>query len=182
MSDKPKTGNQIGSQTEDVAADVRIFSAKTRFQTMARRRGGVARERALEGAQAAIEEVKVGFEDWLEKELQALFGLVARARAGEAEPGWVEAAQVHCNQLRDVGGTVGFELLTFVAGTLCTIFDGIMAGAPCNMESITCHLDALQLIRQKEYRNLTPEQVPELSRGLYRVAESVSIVPGNDQK
>ena len=178
MSDKPNSG----TGTADADPAVRIFTPKTRFHTMARRPGGVAREHAIESAQAAIDEAKVGFDDWLEQELQALIGLVGHARSGKANSGWVEVAQIHCNQLRDVGGTVGFELLTFVAGTLCTIFDSIRAGAPCNMDSITCHLDALLLIRQKEYRNLRPDEVPELSGGLFRIAESVSIVPGSDPK
>ena len=160
--------------------EVRIFSANTRFQSMARRRGGVPREQALASAQAAIEEVKVGFDSWLEGELRALIELIASVRSGEADIDWVDTAQFHCNQLRDVGGTVGFELLTFVANTLCTIFDGIKAGAECNMESITCHLDALLLIRQKPYRHLRPDQLPELSNGLFRVAESVSIVPSSE--
>jgi hypothetical protein len=160
--------------------EVRIFAPNTRFQSMARRRGGVARQQAVESAQAAIEEVKVGFDEWLERELRALIDLIASVRSGEADPDWVEAAQFHCNQLRDVGGTVGFDLLTFVANTLCTIFDGIKAGAEYNMESITCHLDALLLIRQKKYRHLRPDQVPELSSGLFRVAETVSIVPSTE--
>jgi hypothetical protein len=165
---------------EKPPSEVRIFAPNTRFQAMARRRGGVARERAIASAQAGIEEIKVGFDEWLERELRALIDLIALVRAGEADTDWIEAAQFHCNQLRDVGGTVGFELLTFVANTLCTIFDGIKAGAECNMEKITCHLDALLLIRHKQYRNLRPDQVPELSSGLFRVAESVSIVPGNE--
>jgi hypothetical protein len=182
MADNPKSDTKTmappGGQT--ASAEARVFSPNTRFQSMARRPGGMRRDKAIENAQAAIEEVKVGFDDWLDAELRALCELIERVRLGEAGPGWVESAQFHCNQLRDVGGTVGFELLTFVARTLCTIFDGIHAGAECNMESITCHLDALQLIRQPQYRSLRPDQLPELSTGLFRVAESVSIVPASD--
>ena len=160
--------------------EVRVFAPNTRFQAMARRRGGVARDKAIASAQAAIDEVKVGFDEWLERELRALIDLVALVRAGEADADWIETAQSHCNQLRDVGGTVGFELLTFVANTLCTILDRIKSGAECNMESITCHLDALLLIRHKQYRDLRPDRLPELSGGLHRVAECVSIIPGNE--
>ena len=79
--------------------------------------------------------------------------------------------------MRDVGTTMGFELLTFIANTLCKIFDGIKAGAEFKIESVTCHFDALVLIQQEAYRNLRPEELPELSGGLHQVAESVSIVP-----
>ena len=162
--------------------EARVFSAKTRFQSLARRPGGVSRSQAVENAQGKIEEAKLGFDDWLDGELAGLIGAIERAKAGEAVDEWIEVAQFHTNQLRDVGTTVGFELLTFVSTTLCTILDGIKAGAECNVESLTCHADALLLIRQKQFRNLRPDQVPELSRGLHQVAESVSIIPKSGQK
>jgi hypothetical protein len=162
--------------------EARIFSPKTRFQTLARRPGGVSRSKAVENAMGKIEEAKLGFDDWLDGELTELIGAVERAKAGEAVDEWIDTAQFHANQLRDVGTTVGFELLTFISNTLCTILDGIKAGAECNMESLTCHIDALLLIRQKQFRHLRPDQVPELSRGLHQVAESVSIVPKSGQK
>jgi hypothetical protein len=162
--------------------EARIFSPKTRFQTLARRPGGVSRTQAVENAQNRIEEAKLGFDEWLDGELAELIGWIERAKSGEAVEEWIEAAQFHSNQLRDVGTTVGFELLTFIANTLCTILDGIKAGAECNMESLICHIDSLLLIRQKQFRHLRPDQVPELSRGLHQLAESVSIIPKSGQK
>jgi hypothetical protein len=167
---------------EDPNPEARIFSPKTRFQTLARRPGGVPRNQAVENAQNHVEETKLGFDDWLDGELTELIGWIERAKAGEAVEEWIDGAQFHSNQLRDVGTTVGFELLTFIASTLCTILDGVKAGAECNAESLACHVDSLLLIRQRQYRHLRPDQVPELSRGLHRVAESVSIVPKNGQK
>jgi hypothetical protein len=162
--------------------EARVFSPKTRFQTLARRPGGVSRDQAVENAQGKIEEAKLGFDEWFDGELTELIGWIERAKSGEAVEEWIDAAQFHVNQLRDIGTTVGFELLTFIANTLCTILDGIKAGADCNMESLTCHIDALFLIRQKQYRHLRPDQVPELSHGLHRVAESVSLIPKSGEK
>ena len=45
------------------------------------------------------------------------------------------------------------------------------------MESIVCHLDALLLSRQRPYRNMKPDQVPELTSGLRRVADFVTTSP-----
>jgi hypothetical protein len=168
--------------TENPDNEARIFSAETRFQTLARRPGGMPRRKAVDNAQGKIGEAKLGFDDWLDGELTGLICAVERAKSGEAVDDWIDAAQFHTNQLRDVGTTVGFGLLTFISNTLCTILDGIKAGAECNMDSLICHIDALLLIRQKEFRHLRPEQVPDLSRGLHRVAESVSIVPKSGQK
>lgn len=162
--------------------EARIFSPNTRFTTLARRPGGVPRNQAVENALNNIEETKVGFDDWLAAELAELSGAIERAKSGFPVEGWIEVAQFHAHNLRNVGTTVSFELLTFVAGTLCTILDGIKSGAECNLESIVCHLDALLLIRHKQYRHLRPDQVPELTRGLHKVAESVSIVPKSGEK
>jgi hypothetical protein len=167
---------------ENPTSEARIFSPKSRFQTLARRPGGVPRSQAVENAQGKIEEAKLGFDEWLDGELAELIGAVERAKSGAALDDWIDAAQIHTNQLRDVGTTVGFELLTFVSSTLSTILDGIKAGAECNLDSLTCHVDALLLIRQKQFRHLRPDEVPELSRGLHQVAESVSIVPKSGQK
>jgi hypothetical protein len=168
--------------TENSNNEARVFSPKTRFQTLARRPGGVSRNQAVENAQGKIDEAKLGFDEWFDGELAELIGWIERAKSGEAVECWIGPAQLHANQLRDIGTTVGFELLTFVANTLCTILDGIKAGAECNMESLTCHVDSLLLIRQKQFRHLHPDQVPELSRGLHRVAESVSTAPKNGRK
>jgi hypothetical protein len=162
--------------------EARVFSPKTRFQTLARRPGGVSRDRALDNAQNKVEEAKLGFDEWLDAEMTELIGAVERARSGAPVDDWIDSAQFHTNQLRDVGTTVGFELLTFISNTLSTILDGIKAGAEFNMESVTCHIDSLLLIRQKQFRHLRPDQVPELSRGLHRIAESVSIIPKSGQK
>jgi hypothetical protein len=168
--------------TDSPNKEARVFSAKTRFQSLARRPGGVPRSQAVDNAQGKIEEAKLGFDEWLDGELTELIGAIDRARAGEPVDEWIEIAQFHTNQLRDIGTTVGFELLTFISNTLSTILDGIKAGAECNVESLACHVDSLLLIRQKQFRHLRPDQVPELSRGLHQVAESVSIIPKSGQK
>jgi hypothetical protein len=167
---------------DDSTPEARIFSPNTRFTALARRPGGVPRNQAVENALNNIEETKVGFDEWFEAELAGLSSAIGRAKSGLPVEGWIEIAQFHAQNLRNVGTTVGFELLTFIAGTLCTILDGIKSGAECNLESIVCHLDALLLIRHKQYRNLRPDQVPELTRGLHKVAESVSLVPKPGEK
>ncbi|HEY6255342.1 MAG TPA: hypothetical protein VIY51_06060 [Xanthobacteraceae bacterium] len=167
---------------DNPSPDAKIFSPKTRFQTLARRPGGVPRGQAVDNALNNVEETKLGFDEWFEGELNGLIDAIERAKSGAHVDDWIDAAIFHTHNLRDVGTTVGFELLTFISSTFCTILDGIKSGVECNVESLTCHVDALLLIRKKQYRNLRPDQLPELSRGLHRVAESVSIVPKTGQK
>jgi len=162
--------------------DANIFFIETRFQRLARRIGGIPRERAIEQAQNHIEEIKVGFDEWLNRELQNLANLVRQARSGETECDWIDVANFHSRQLRDVGTTMDSELLTFIANALCEILDAVTNGAECNFESISCHIEALCLAQHKPYRYLKPDRVPELTKGLRRVVDHVSIVPINDDK
>jgi hypothetical protein len=167
---------------KDKHQNARVFSVDTRFQRMARRPGAVMREHAIERAQNHIEEIKVGFNDWLNRELKELANLIQRAQAGVAEADWVDLANVHSRQLRDVGTTMDCELITFIADALCEIFDAMAAGAECNFNSIDCHVDALFLARHEPYRHLRPDQVPELTNGLRLVVECVSVAPtGNEE-
>jgi hypothetical protein len=154
--------------------DVRIFPVETRFQQLARRPGATPRDKALAQAQSKIDEAKPAFDDWLNQQLDALVDVVKRAQTQDADAEWAEAANRYCRQLRDVGTTMDFELVTFIAGSLSEMLDAITAGAACDMESIQCHIDALLLARQSSYRGVKPEQVPELISGLRRVAEQLS--------
>jgi hypothetical protein len=158
-----------------VGAEARIFIVETRFQQLARRAGGVPSKQALERAQSTLEEAKPAYDDWLEREVVGLADLVKTVEAGNEEPGWLETATFRSRQLRDSAGSLGYELLAFIAGSLCELLDSIEAGSECNMESIVCHIDALMLARQRSYRRMKPEQVPELTKGLQRVVKHVTI-------
>jgi hypothetical protein len=169
MSDKPPP-------------EARVFSPNTRFHTLARRPGGVSRKDAISGAQSKVDDIQPEFGDWLGAEISSLAEAVGHLKSDGAEPEWIDRALFHSNQLRDVGTTMGFELVSYVANTLSIILERNQAGAEFNIDSIVCHMDALTLVRQESYRRLRPDQVPELLEGLHQVAESVSIVPASGQK
>jgi hypothetical protein len=153
--------------------EARLFDVETRFHQQAKRKGGISKERAIEAAQAQIEKAKPGFEQWLDDELKEFASLIKRVESGEDKSNWLEALDFRARQLRDGATTFGFELLSFVATSLCEILASIQAGSACNMEAIKCHTDALLLAGQKSYRRLRPEQVPDLTNGLHRVVEHV---------
>lgn len=158
-------------------SDARVFSVETRFQKMARRDGGVARDKAVARAQVEMDRVKTRFDDWLAAELKEFAGLMKKIEHARAGAGWIESANFHSRQLRDSAATLGFELLAFIAGSLCEILDSIEAGGECNMESIACHVESLVLAAQQSYRNLKPHQVPDLTEGLNRVVKRVTAQP-----
>ena len=167
MSKKPK--HEAHKKTNHEA---HVFYPDTRFERQARRPGGVLREKALQRAQASVDEMKVGFPDWLDRELQELSAMIAQLNSEDKSA--LDRAYLSCAQLRDVGATMGYELVTFVAKNLCDILDALKAVAIYDKNMIDCHVNALYLARTEAYRSLRPEQVPEMALGLRRVVELAS--------
>lgn len=155
----------------------RLFYPDTRFERLARRPGGVEREAALERAQAAVDTMKTDFGTWIDNEFNALNSALEEIASDPRNRAAMERAFHSCSQLRDVSGTMGYELVTFVARTLCDILEAYIAGATYDQDVVECHSNAFLLARMEQYRHLTPEQVPEMTAGLLRVVEIASIVP-----
>lgn len=158
------------------------FYADSRFERLARRPGGVAREQALASAQAHVDDLKLEFATWLDRELHELSAALSPIEGNVSNTSSLERAYLSCAQLRDVGATMGYELITFVANNLCEILDAFKAGAAHDKDMIDCHIDAFWLARMDQYRNLRPEEVPEMASGLRRVVELASKIRTPDIK
>jgi len=173
--DASKKGRPAPASEHPAAtAEARIFRVDTNFQQMARRPGGISRDRAIERAETEIAEVKVDFNEWLNRELAELATAFAAAREHRHDPERLADLAGRSRQLRDVTTTMRFELLSFVAASLCDLMDSINAEAELPIDSIACHLDSLNLAARPAFRGLRPEQVPELTKGLRRVVRHAS--------
>lgn len=157
-----------------------IFFADTPFERMARRSGGMTRDEAVKGAQAQLEEMKFEFEPWLESQLQDLRTALTGHKDGSSYVLTMQSGQRICVEVQDVGTTMGFALVTFVANALYEILETVKAGAPYDKDMVDCHVDALFFVTREPYRNMSPEDVPELSSGLRRLADIASISPDRD--
>ena len=157
--------------TDKPPANVRIFSVKTRFQQLAQRPGGVPREVAIKQAETQMQGFKTEFVDWVDRELQELARAFRRIGSGHADSTQIDEIHRRCRDLRDTGTTMGLMLITFIADNLCKVLDTMKEGAPYDAEVIDCHIDALFLAKQDAYRNIKPDQVPEMTRGLHRMLD-----------
>jgi len=157
--------------SDDPNKESRIFSVETRFQQMARRPGGVPREQAIQHAQSQIEAQKPEFAGWLDRELQDLSAAIRHLEAHSDDMPRLEDAYRKCCQLRDVGATMGYQLISIVSSNLCEILDAIKGGAAYHKETVDCHIDALLLTSKPPYSQLRPEQLPEMTAGLRRLVE-----------
>jgi hypothetical protein len=134
----------------------------------------MSRNRAIERAEIEIAEVKVEFDGWLSRELTELTTAFEAARDNQNDPERLAELANRGRQLRDVTATIRFELLSFVAASLCDLLDSVTADTEFPIDSIVCHLDALNLSARPDFRELRPDEVPELTKGLRRVVKHVS--------
>jgi hypothetical protein len=134
----------------------------------------MSRARAIERAEIEIAEVKVEFDEWLSRELAELTTAFEAARDSQRDPERLAELATRSRQLRDVTATMRFELLSFVGASLSDLLDSISADAEFPIESIVCHLDALNLSARPDFRGLRPDEVPELTKGLRRVVKHAS--------
>jgi hypothetical protein len=169
------------SPPKSTTQDVSIFFPDTRFERMARRSGGLTREEAMRGAQAQLEEIKPDFEPWLDGQLQDLKTVLKGLTDGAPFSLSMDTGQRICAQVQDVGSTMGFGLVTFVANALFEILETVRAGAPYDKDMVSCHVDALFFVVREPYRNMSPEDVPELTAGLRKLADIASINPAKDE-
>jgi len=159
----------------------REFHVETKFQQMARRPGGVTREQALQRADANIETLKPSFTPWLDGQLSEFFALIPDQGSAEFEQmKWIDSASVYSQHLADVAATMDYQFVSFVANNLCLIFEAIQRGAEHSSEIITCHINALRLARQQQYRGMRPQDLPELTEGLRNILNSPSLQPHLD--
>jgi hypothetical protein len=156
--------------TKDDKRDPRIFYPDNRFERMARRSGGVSRDAALKQAQEQIDAYKDNFALWLDQQLQDL-ELATAELASDPSSGRAHArVERICSEIRDLGTTMGYELLTFAARSFCLVLDAFRDGAEHDKEILDCHLRAVLLASAPRYRDLRPDQVPEMIDGLQRIA------------
>src|SRR5215510_3373964 len=93
----------------------REFLVETDFHKKARRAGGVTRNQAVGDAQAQIETLQKEFTDWLRDGLARLQSTIQLAESRPDDLLLIDDAFRNCCELRDIGTTVGYELVTFVA-------------------------------------------------------------------
>ena len=159
----------------------REFYIETNFQQMARRPGGVTREQALQRADANVESFKPNFTSWLDEQLSEFFALIPAEGSAEFERlEWIDRADVYSQRLADVAATMDYQFVSYVANNLCLIFEAIKRGAEHNSEVIACHINALRLARQQQYRGMRPQDLPELTEGLRNILNSPSLQPPLD--
>jgi hypothetical protein len=154
-------------------ADARIFFIETTFQRMANRPGGLTRSQAVARANAHIDDMKSGFDDYADMKLAELSTIVMEAEVRPLGSQEIDRALACCRELRDTGTTMGYDFMTSVARNFCAIWEAMAGGTKVEADILTCHIDALLLSRSARLHPIDTQKVNEISEGLVRVARKV---------
>lgn len=147
----------------------KIFHPNNAFDSKINTPGGIPMEEALNRATAAIEQARPDIEIWMDTALAEIGRVAASVKAKGIEGESLEMLKRNASYLHDLGTTMGFPLITFVAKNFCDVLETVQSNSPSGRAMIECHASALALARHDKYRNLKPEQVADLTEGLLSV-------------
>jgi hypothetical protein len=108
---------------------------------------------AVSRAEAALKALAGQFAGWLQDEINKLDG----ARARVAAEGWTEATgealYLHAHDLKGLGGTYGFPVISRISGSLCRLIDDDAKTASPPLTVIDAHIDAIKMMVREDVRD-----------------------------
>jgi len=161
--------------------DTRRIEKTSRFAVMARRPGGISREKALARAEESVENLKADYLEWVARDLRALENLINAIHEHEgARDDDMEAAYTKTAQIRDLGGTFEFPLTTEVADGLCELIHRLRHAGMYSRDALQTQFGALKLVCTEAYKGKQANDEKTLLDGLKRVLAKYPPVSGGD--
>lgn len=128
---------------------------------------------AIAKAEAALKSLSGQFAQWLDDEIKKLDAARAAVQANGYTPETAESLYLRAHDLKGLGSTYEFPLITRIAGSLCRLTDTPERRAQASLFLIDSHIDAIKACVRDDIRDDSHPTgrslVEELER---RVAES----------
>lgn len=99
---------------------------------------------AIAKAEAALKSLSGNFTQWLSDEITKLEGARQTVRAEGPTPENMESLYLRAHDLKGLGATYGFPLITRIAGLLCRLIDDKAKRLEAPMPLIDAHIDAIK--------------------------------------
>jgi hypothetical protein len=111
--------------------------------------GGAGRLSALDPAaiakaEAALKSLSGNFAQWLQDEITKLEGARQAIRTDGMTPATVESLYLRAHDLKGLGTTYGFPLITRTAASLCVLTDDAEKRTRAPMALVDAHIDAIR--------------------------------------
>jgi hypothetical protein len=112
---------------------------------------------AIAKAEAALKSLSGNFEQWLNDEIVKLEGARQAVRSQGATAETMESLYLRAHDLKGLGTTYGYPLITRIAGLLCRLIDDKSKRLTAPMSLIDDHIDAIKAAVRE---NMTADDHP----------------------
>ena len=99
---------------------------------------------AIARAEAALMSLSSNFTQWLADEITKLEGARQQIRADGITPASMENLYLRAHDLKGLGTTYGYQLITRIAGSLCRMIDDKEKRSATPLELVDAHIDAIK--------------------------------------
>lgn len=107
---------------------------------------------AIAKAEAALKSLSSNFGEWLRDEVTKMEGARARIRAEGFNAETAEFLYLRAHDLKGLGATYEFPLVTRIAGSLCRLIDDPAKRLNAPMTLIDAHIDAIRAAVRDDIR------------------------------
>ena len=99
---------------------------------------------AIAKAEAALKSLASNFTQWLADEITKLEAARQQVKSQGATPENMENLYLRAHDLKGLGTTYGYQLITRIAGSLCRMIDEKEKRATTSLELVDAHIDAIK--------------------------------------
>lgn len=99
---------------------------------------------AIAKAEAALKSLSGNFAEWLQDEVNKLEAARQRVRAEGQTPETSENLYLRAHDLKGLGATYEYPLVTRIAGSLCKLIDDPVKRVDAPMGLVDAHIDAIK--------------------------------------
>ena len=99
---------------------------------------------AIAKAEAALKSLSSNFAQWLADEITKLEAARAQVKTDGVTVETMENLYLRAHDLKGLGTTYGYQLITRIAGSLCRMIDDKEKRATTPMELVDAHIDAIK--------------------------------------
>ncbi len=114
---------------------------------------GALDQEAVAKAEAALADLSTQFEGWLMDEITKLDDVYATIKAEGMNVQNAEALFYRAHDLKGLGTTYGYPLITRIAGSLCKMMDDEAKRAAAPRLLVDAHLDAIRAVVRDQIKS-----------------------------
>jgi hypothetical protein len=146
----------------------KTYFPKTRLSELVARPGGIPRDTAIEGAVAAIQELRGESDKMIMLLIGAIDDLVTGSKKGQMTEDDMIRVLKYADQIVTLSGTFGYQYLDVAVRSLCDVTDGLVRANLRDVAPIAVHVQSMRLLGPGT-NALTPDQAGKVLNELAKI-------------